>query len=100
MLKGSRARYFSAFERWAPLLRTAGCRFVNLQCGDTAQDLAEAEAAGLQIWTPPFDLRNDLDDLAAMSCALDLVIGPGIAGTNIAAAVGAAVSLLVVVWGR
>ncbi len=89
VLKGSRARYFSAFERWAPLLRTAGCRFVNLQCGDTAQDLAEAEAAGLEIWTPPFDLRNDLDDLAAMSCALDLVIGPGIAGTNIAAAVGA-----------
>lgn len=95
VLKGSRARYFSAFERWAPLLRTAGCRFVNLQCGDTSADLAEAEAAGLDIWTPPFDLKDDLDDLAAMSRALDLVVGPGIAGVNIAAATGARTWLIV-----
>jgi hypothetical protein len=48
----------------------------------------------VRIWTPPFDLKDDLEDLAAMSCALDLVIGPGIAGTNIAAAVGARTWLL------
>src|SRR5690606_33006575 len=82
VLKGSRSRYFSPFQRWEPLLRTPGCRFVNLQCGDTAAELAEAERAGLDVWTPPFDLRDDLDDLAAMSSALDLVIGPGIAGVN------------------
>jgi hypothetical protein len=62
---------------------------VNLQCGDVSEDLAAAEAAGVHIWTPPMNLKDDLDDLAAISCALDLVIGPGIAGTNIAAAAGA-----------
>ena len=53
------------------------------------EDLAAAKAAGVTIWTPPMDLTDDLDDLAAISCALDLVVGPGIAGTNIAAATGA-----------
>ena len=89
VLAGSRARYFSSFERWAPVLTTPGAVMVNLQCGDVSEDLAAAEAAGVSIWTPPIDLKNDLEDVAALSAALDLVIGPGIAGTNLAAAVGA-----------
>ena len=89
VLTGVRARYFSSFERWEPVLTAPGCVMVNLQCGDVTDDLAAAEAAGVRIWTPPMNLKDDLDDLAALSSALDLVIGPGIAGTNIAAAVGA-----------
>ena len=88
VLTGVRARYFSSFERWKPVLTTPGAVMVNLQCGDVADDLAAAEAAGVSIWTPPIDLKNDLEDVAALSAALDLVIGPGIAGTNLAAAVG------------
>jgi tetratricopeptide (TPR) repeat protein len=94
ILTGSRGRYFSSFDRWRPVLETPGAVMVNLQCGDVAADLAAAEAAGVRIWTPPFDLKDDLEDLAAMSCALDLVVGPGIAGTNIASAVGANVWML------
>ena len=89
VLTGSRARYFSSFERWRPVLETPGAVMVNLQCGDVAEDLAAAEAAGVTIWTPPINLKDDLEDVAALSQALDLVIGPGIAGTNLAAAVGA-----------
>ncbi len=89
VLTGVRARYFSSFERWRPVLTAPGCVMVNLQCGDVTEDLAAAEAAGVTIWTPPMNLKDDLDDLAALSCALDLVVGPGIAGTNIAAAAGA-----------
>ncbi|NJC39766.1 tetratricopeptide (TPR) repeat protein [Brevundimonas alba] len=89
VLTGSRARYFSSFERWRPVLTTPGAIMVNLQCGDVSDDLAAAEAAGVSIWTPPIDLKDDLEDVAALSKALDLVIGPGIAGTNLAAAVGA-----------
>lgn len=88
VLAGVRARYFSSFERWRPVLTTPGAVMVNLQCGDVADDLAAAEAAGVSIWTPPIDLKDDLEDVAALSAALDLVIGPGIAGTNLAAAVG------------
>ncbi|HYD27871.1 tetratricopeptide repeat protein [Brevundimonas sp.] len=90
VLTGSRARYFSSFERWRPVLTTPGAVMVNLQCGDVSDDLAAAEAAGVSIWTPPIDLKDDLEDVAALSKALDLVIGPGIAGTNLAAAVGGA----------
>ena len=89
VLTGVRARYFSSFERWKPVLTAPGCIMVNLQCGDVADDLAAAEAAGVTIWTPPINLKDDLEDLAALSNALDLVVGPGIAGTNLAAASGA-----------
>lgn len=88
VLTGSRARYFSSFERWKPVLTTPGAIMVNLQCGDVADDLEAAEAAGVTIWTPPINLKDDLEDVAALSAALDVVVGPGIAGTNLAAAVG------------
>lgn len=89
VLTGVRTRYFSAFQRWEPVLAAPGCVMVNLQCGDVSEDLAAVEAAGLKIWTPPINLKDDLEDLAALSVALDVVIGPGIAGTNLAAACGA-----------
>jgi len=89
VMTGSRVRYFSSFERWRPVLTAPGCHMINLQCGDVTDDLAEAEAAGVRIWTPPIDLKNDLEDVAALSVAADLVIGPGVAGTNLAAACGA-----------
>lgn len=89
VLTGVRARYFSSFERWAPVLTAPGCIMVNLQCGDVSEDLAAAEAAGVTIWTPPINLKDDLEDLAALSLALDVVVGPGVAGVNMAAACGA-----------
>ncbi|WP_421731468.1 tetratricopeptide repeat protein [Brevundimonas sp.] len=89
LLTGPRARYFAGLTAWEPVLKTPGCLMVNLQCGDIDEDMAAAKAAGATIWTPPIDLRNDLEDLAALSSALDLVVGPGIAGVNIAAATGA-----------
>jgi tetratricopeptide (TPR) repeat protein len=90
LMAGARAAFFAgSFERWEPILRTPGCLMVNLQCGDVSEDLAAAEAAGVTIWTPPINLKDDLEDVAALSVACDLVIGPGIAGTNIAAACGA-----------
>ncbi|GAA0619922.1 glycosyltransferase FlmG [Brevundimonas kwangchunensis] len=89
VLDGARQRYFSSFDRWEPVLTTPGAIMVNLQCGDVSDDLAMAEAAGVRIWTPPINLKDDLEDVAALSLALDVVIGPGIAGVNLAAAVGA-----------
>jgi hypothetical protein len=45
---------------------------------------------GLEIWQPPgIDLKDDLDDVAALTCALDLVVAPPNATSNIAAACGA-----------
>jgi len=65
--------------------------FVNIQYGDCATEIAWAEKTlGVSLWTPPgIDLTDDLDDIAALSCALDLTIGFANATSNIAAAVGA-----------
>jgi tetratricopeptide (TPR) repeat protein len=95
-LEGARLRYFSPFDAWKPVLTTPGVTFVNLQYGDSDAEMAEAKARlGVQLWRPPgIDLKNDLDDVAALTCALDMVLGPANATTNIAAACGANVWLI------
>jgi tetratricopeptide (TPR) repeat protein len=91
---GARQRHYSPFTLWSPVLEKPGVRFVNLQYADAEEDLAAARARGLDIWTPPgIDLKMDLDDLAALCSALDAVMGPSTATTNLAGAVGARVFL-------
>ncbi|MDB5428997.1 MAG: flagellar protein FlbA [Caulobacter sp.] len=92
----ARARYFSPFDDWGPVFAQKGVTFVNLQYGETGEELAQARARfGVDIWTPPgIDLKQDLDDLAALTCALDLILAPPNATSNIAAACGAPVWLI------
>ncbi|HEY8617480.1 tetratricopeptide repeat protein [Phenylobacterium sp.] len=89
--RSTRQRYFSPFEAWAPVLRQEGITFVNLQYGDCAEELAwVARELGVQVWQPPgIDLKQDLDDVAALACALDLTLGFSNATFNLAAACGA-----------
>ena len=88
---GHRHRYFSPFEQWAPVLRTPGVAFVNLQYGDCEAELEQARRdLGVEIWSPPgIDLKKDLDDVTALACAMDLVIGFSNATFNLGAAAGA-----------
>ena len=88
--RDARHRYFSPFAAWAPVLARKGVTFVNLQYGDCSEELAAAKRDfGVEIWSPPgIDLKQDLDEVAALSCALDLVIGFANATLNIAAACG------------
>ena len=91
----ARSKHFASFSTWAPVLTLKSVTLVNLQYGDCEAELAAARAAGIDMWTPPgIDLKNDLDDLAALTVALDLVVGPSNATTNIAAACGGAVTLV------
>lgn len=91
MITTARKKYFAPFELWGPILTQPGATFVNLQYGDCSGDIAMArQAFGVQIVQPRgIDLKMDLDDVAALSCAMDLVIGPANATSNIAAACGA-----------
>ncbi|WP_174299644.1 tetratricopeptide repeat protein [Caulobacter sp. S45] len=90
-VSSQRSRFYSPFAAWAPVLATPGVRFVNLQYGDCAEEIAHArEVLGIDIWTPPGpDLKEDLDEVAALASALDLVVGPANATINLAAACGA-----------
>jgi Flp pilus assembly protein TadD len=89
LMTGLRTRGFAPFETWAPVLRTPGVVFVNLQYGGTETELAwAARDLGVQVVQPDLDLMADLDGLAGLCGALDLVIGAPTATTNLAAAGG------------
>jgi tetratricopeptide (TPR) repeat protein/ADP-heptose:LPS heptosyltransferase len=95
-LKGDRARQFSPFQLWEPVLKTPSVTFINLQYGDCEEELALAkEKFGVEIWQPPgLDLKMDLDDLTALCAAVDLIIGFSNATTNLAGAAGAPLWML------
>jgi tetratricopeptide (TPR) repeat protein len=91
-----RQRFYSPFDLWAETLATPGVTFVNMQYGDcTAELQAARERFGVEVWNPPFDLKTDLDEVAALACALDLSIGPSNATTNIVGACGAPLWLVI-----
>ena len=88
----ARSRYYSPFQLWTPVLTTPGTTMVNVQYGDCAAEIEWARRElGIDIWTPPgIDLKNDLDDIGALTSALDVTLGFANATSNIAAACGAA----------
>jgi tetratricopeptide (TPR) repeat protein len=85
-----RHKYYSALDAWAPILKVPGVTFVNLQYGDCAKEMAEAEARiGVKIHAlPELDLRNDIEGAAALSEACDLVISAPTAAAALAGAIG------------
>lgn len=91
VMTSQRQKFYPPLPLWAPVFGAPGVTFVNLQVGECGDELrAIAEASGVEVRTlPGLDLRLDLDELAALSHALDLVVGPATATTNIAAAAGA-----------
>ena len=75
---------------WRAILTTQGATFVNLQYGDTVDDLAQVQnELGVQIldWEQG-DPLVDMDSYAAKIAALDLVISVGNAAVHLAGAVG------------
>ncbi len=93
LMTASRNKYFSAFDQWKTSMQAAqnaGATWINLQYGDCQDELDRArDKWGVDIVTlPGIDLMNDLDEIAALTQALDLMVGPMNASTNISGAVG------------
>lgn len=89
-MTAKRTKYFSGFDAWKPVLTLPGIEFVNLQYGDVADELARAKKDfGVTIHQPEgLDLKGDLDHVAALGKACDLVVGPMNATINLTAAAG------------
>ncbi|MEE2567021.1 tetratricopeptide repeat protein [Hyphobacterium marinum] len=89
-MTAKRKKNFAAFDLWAPILKTPGVTFVNLQYGDVAAELEQAERDfGVKIHQPEgIDLKDELDRVAALGKALDFTIGPMNATINLTCAVG------------
>ena len=95
-LLGDRRRQYPALEDWAVVMRSPGVRFVNVQYGDCGEELkALSEMAGREVLQPPgLDIRNQIDDLAALLAALDFVISVPNATGALAGAVGAPLAII------
>lgn len=84
------AHYFFDILDFRDVFALPGIRPVNLQYDDCEADLRRAERElGVEIHRPEgIDLRDDLDDLAALIAELDVVVGPMTSVLAMAGAVG------------
>lgn len=80
---------------WRPVLSSPNIRFVSLQYGEVAQEVAAIEretGATIHHWP---ELLADQDELAALVVALDLVVTVQTTVAHLAGALGKAVRILV-----
>lgn len=77
-------------ERWAELLSAAECRYVSLQYGDVAEEVARAQAEkGVTILVDDdIDALGNIDPFAAQVAAMDLVISIDNSTIHFAGALG------------
>ncbi len=77
-------------RQWIPMLQAVPATFVNLQYGDCSEGLADVkERAGIEILhDPEIDQLANMDDFAAQTAALDLVISISNTTCMVSAAVG------------
>jgi Tfp pilus assembly protein PilF len=83
------ARNVAVVDLVAALSRQ-GVRLVNLQYGHSKEELEAARAAGVgEVWQyPGLDTQNDIDGVAALIQACDLVVSIGNAVAHLSGAVG------------
>ena len=92
----SKSAYYDAkstrLREWAPIFAVPDTRFVNLQYGDVRAELAAVERQlGVAVFDhPEIDKREDIDGLAALVAACDLVVTVSNVTAHIAAGQGKA----------
>ena len=90
LMTAERRGAYAPLADWGPVFAVPAVRFVTLQYGDCAAEIAEAERRfGVPIhrWDD-LDLKDDLDGVAALMSALDLVVTPASSVGELAAALG------------
>jgi tetratricopeptide (TPR) repeat protein len=88
LLAGSRNLFYLTAGRMVSMLRDLPLTVVNLQYSATDAELDELRSGLGDLYLPPIDLRDDLDDLSALLAGCDVVIAPGTAILSHAAALG------------
>ncbi len=97
-LSATRNVHYSPLSAWQNVFAVQGVQFVNLQYGNTQEEIQAAEAefnVSLNSWTD-INRKDDIDEVVALISQLDLVISVGTAVAQIAAAVGVPVWLMYV----
>ena len=87
---GERRKHFSSISEWSSLLTLPNINFINLQYADAADGLLQIQNEfGVKVHNfDDLDQYNNLDDVAALSAALDCVVSFGTSVPMITAGVG------------
>ena len=90
LMGGNRWKHFSSISEWSSLLTLPNIDFINLQYADAADDLLQIQNEfGVKVHNfDDLDQFNNLDDVAALSAALDCVVSFGTSVPMITAGVG------------
>jgi tetratricopeptide (TPR) repeat protein len=90
LTKGARKKLYSELTQWGEIFAIPGIHFVNLQYGECTEELQEASSRfGITITAfPDIDLKNDIDDSAALMAGVDLMICASTAVSEIGGAIG------------
>jgi len=85
-----RGLYYTKLTQWQDILTLPGVTFVNLQYDNVHDEIEEVKKLyGTKIHTwNDIDLLNNLDDAAALTTALDLVLAPTTSVLEMAGALG------------
>lgn len=86
---GMRKIGYTELDQWEKLFSNKNLSFINLQYGDIKEDIDNtSEHIRSKLFQPQIDLKNDLENLAAIIENCDVVIAPGNAVLHQAAAQG------------
>lgn len=97
LLTPTRNSEYTHLLDWGSVLSRDDVVFVNLQYGESSQELADArEKLGVEIlnW-PDVDLKQDVEDVLALISCLDLVVTVRTTVNNMAGVVGTKCALLI-----
>jgi tetratricopeptide (TPR) repeat protein len=89
-LLGERRKNYSELAEWGEIFKIRGVQFINLQYDECSEELQKVEQNfGVKVINlQEIDLRNNIDESAALMSSLDLVISAGTAVVEIAGALG------------
>ena len=95
-----RSQHYPPISEWSPILKIPDVTFINLQYKDFAEDVAQVrEELGVTIHNfDDLDQFNDVDDVAALCAALDMVVSNKTTAPLISAGVGTVTKLAN--WGQ
>ena len=89
-MRAERSKHFSSLSEWSSLFALPNINFINLQYADAADGLLQIQNEfGVKVHNfDDLDQYNNLDDVAALSAALDCVVSFGTSVPMITAGVG------------
>ena len=85
----ARSVHYSELDLWEKVFKLEDVNFINLQYANYQQDIDNVKRDwGVEVFTPPINLKDDFENVAALMKQLDLVIAPCTVTTELGGMLG------------